>query len=272
MKNSDIPTASDLLKTSVLKSRPHVRVLMLLGLLCGIISSILFAPASTVLDAILMAIETDDPTGPSSQQIQQAMDIINAGLTSLIIGHIAVTVVSVGALVPWARMTFVGALPMQGGLQMFLRRTWRAFLHMIAANGVMLMVVMFVTLTILPVATLFGSAGNTFVFIGAILTLWALMAVAAIANVAVALEASDAPITPIMVWRIAKQHVKALTVSYAAIIIVLSLLNITLFASVIDLLPTSLQTTVFAVVGSTIVYLFNALHIAGLSAMTLKIS
>ncbi|TNE61882.1 MAG: hypothetical protein EP335_14440 [Alphaproteobacteria bacterium] len=257
------PTVANILGQAWLVSRKRWQLLMLLALLSGIVSSILYRPATAVINEVLAALESGGDA-ITEEHVAAAAEALSRGGGALLVGHLLVTLVATMLLVPWARAAAPGGLvPAAGGMVAFLRRGVRSFLHMVAANGITVLL----TLLVLPVAAtlagLLGALAGLINIAALLLLVWISLSITGTAHLAIAAEARDRQETLYTAWIRAKLFLRAIAGSLAAILFILMTGNLIVGGLVFTLLPEATAQTVSSVLGGALIYLTSALHVAG---------
>ncbi len=260
MMHFQTPTISNLLSAAISAARARTELLILLALLAGILSSIVYWPALKVINDFSLALEASQA---DQAMLEEAARIFNEGASTLLFGHLAVTGISAFLLVPWARAVAPGKLlPAAGGTSAFLRRGTRSFLHMVAASGLsilfLLVAVQFAGgLSVLPPAL----SGIAVVALFCLI-IWVGFALSGTAHLAVAAEARDRRETLYSAFVRARLFMPPIVGSLALILLCLMTLNVIVGSVLLALVPDSLQLRLSSIIGGAVFYFISALHVA----------
>ncbi|MCJ9427584.1 hypothetical protein [Kordiimonas marina] len=256
------PTVANIMARAFAMARRRLELLILLGLLSGILSSIVYTPASKVLDALFTALEKAEQTGGT---MTEAARILNEGASTLLMGQVMVTLVATFLLVPWARAAAPGGLvPNDGGLPAFLRRGVRSFLHMLAAHGMTVLIILFVMPLAAMIGSFLGPFGPFLIMIAVMAMIWITMALIGTANLAIAAEARDRRETLFSAWVRARLFIRPIVGSLSALFLLLMFADLLIEGLIVSILPAGIARTLSSAAGGALIYAISALHIAGI--------
>lgn len=262
MMHFQTPTISNLIRAAIAAARARTELLVLLALLAGILSSIVYWPALKVISDFSLALEASQS---DQGMLEEAARIINEGAGTLLFGHLAVTGISAFLLVPWARAVAPSKLlPAAGGRSALLRRGTRSFLHMIAASGLSIVFLLVAVqlaggLSVFPSAVA-GIAAIALFF----LVIWVGFALSGTAHLAVAAEARDRRETLYSAFVRARLFMAPIAGSLALIFLFLMTVNVTVSSLLAALVPASLELRLSSIIGGAVFYSISALHVAAI--------
>ncbi|WP_417450555.1 hypothetical protein [Kordiimonas sp.] len=209
-----------------------------------------------------MILEQDAPTEQMTEELSAA---VSEGLPTLLIGHLLVTAVTIFLAVLWARACAPGNLtPSEGGIRAYLRRGFRSFLHMVAANGLTVLLGLVGLPLLAALTTGIGGIGNAVMMTAIVLMIWAALALTSVAHLAIAAEARDRKETLLSAWRRGRFFLMPMTASLAALFLLAFVADLILMAIFAAVTPPSMFDTLSAVVSGVILFGTSALHIAAL--------
>lgn len=256
------PTIASLVGAAIKAAKARTELLILLALLAGIGSSIVYAPAMTVFENLIEAQQSADPANENNQE---AVAIFNDGASTLLLGHLAATAVSTFLLVPFARASAPGNLvPAAGGIQAFMVRGLRSFLHMVAVNGITILVALFALSLLMGLAAALGPLTNLAAVLAAGFVIWASIILTSTAHLAIAAEARDRRETLPSAFVRARLFMVPIAASLAILFFATTIFYLTIGTIVIGLVPEAFQARMGLIVSGFVVYLTSALHVAAL--------
>jgi len=256
------PTMSNLMRAAVIAVKARSQLLILLTALAGILSSIVYAPAAEVLNELLLASEEASETGQGQTAVAE---IFQNGATTLLLGHLAVTAISAFLLVPWARASAPGGLiPSDGGAGAFWVRGLRSFLHLVAASGLTMLIILFAFPIVTVIAGALGGLGSAVMLAAVFFIIWAAIALTATAHLAIAAEARDRRETIWSAFVRARLFMAPIAGSLALLLFLMMIANLITGGIITGILPTSVQMTVSSIMSGALLYLVSALHVAAL--------
>lgn len=256
------PTITSLLAAALKAARDRFQLLLLLALLCGIVISQVYAPAMAVLKDLLLALEAGDSTGAARDE---AAAVFEEGTPTLLFGQLATTAVVSFLVIPFARASAPGdLLPGAGGGAAFWVRGLRSFLHMVAASGIIMLMVLIAIPILAILSGLFGAIGSAIMLAGICLIVWATVAITGAAHLAVAAEARDRRETLPSAFVRARLFMPPIAGSLALIFLAMMVLDIILSTLVVALVPAAIQDTIALVFSGAVLFATSALHVAAL--------
>ncbi|NVJ99664.1 MAG: hypothetical protein HWE25_16055 [Alphaproteobacteria bacterium] len=256
------PTIASLIAAALGAAKVRLQLLLLLALLCGICSSVIYGPALEVLNSFMAALEQADDT---SGQGGEAFGILEDGLSTLLFGHIATTAVASFLIIPFARASAPGDLvPAEGGALAFWTRGHRSFFHVLAASGLTVLVALVLIQLLGAVVSVFGSFQNAVAVVVFCFIIWTGFAFTGIAHLAIAAEARDRRETLMSAFRRGRFFLAPIAGSLALILLAMMFVNLLFGAFATAITPSPLQDTVNMVVSGAILYMVSALHVAAL--------
>ena len=256
------PTLISLTSTALRAFMLRPQLFILLAGLAGILSAFLYMPSAAVIEDLLLALEAG---GDAESSAGRLADILEDGLGTLFAGHLMVTAVTTFLAVPWARAVAPGKLrPSSGGTPAFIRRGFRAFLHMVAANGITILLALLGLPIVAILSGSLGSLGNAVLMTALVLMIWAALAFTGLAHLAIAAEARDRKDTLVTAWRRGRFFMMPITASLALFLLAAFTLNSMLAGVVGAVLPEGAEKLIVAALSGTILYAASALHIAAL--------
>jgi vacuolar-type H+-ATPase subunit I/STV1 len=257
------PTIQNLIGAAVKAARQRTELLLLLSVLAGILTSIVYSPALKVLDDMVAILGT---AGGNPNEIDpQAASVFSDGVSTLLFCHLAVTAVTTFLIIPWARAIAPGQLmPAGGGALAMWTRGLRSCLHVIAAGGLSILLVIAAVPIVQLLGGLLGPVGNVLTIALLCLVLWAGFALAGTANLAVAAEARDRRETLLTAFNRSRLFLAPIAGSLALIFLVLMFLNLTVGTMVVTLMPDAWEGRIASVISGAVVYSISALHVAAL--------
>lgn len=257
-----MPTLSNLLKAAKATASKRLELLILLSLLAGVLTNILYRPAVDVIDAVMAVLNVPDP---GEEEIQKAAEIFTTGLDVLLLGHLALLMISAFLLPIWARAAAPsGLVPGEGGLPAIFTRGFTALKYLLISTG--LTIASFIIIA--PIAAgLSQILGSLPIAAGGILLLWFSFVWAATANIAIMLTVEGTSITFRAAWSYARIFLRPITGSYAALWLVAGILNLLLSNMVTQSLPLDWSKPLSLIISGTLTYAALALHVAGLFSL-----
>ncbi|SDE49890.1 hypothetical protein [Kordiimonas lacus] len=256
------PTIAGLIKAAIQAAKARFELLVLLGLLAGIGSSIVYAPAVAVLEGL---IEIQQETGTPDEKSAEFAAAFNDGASILLLGHLAATAVSTFLLVPFARASAPGQLvPSAGGLKAFLIRGLRSFLHMVAVNGITILVGLFVLSLTAGLALALGPLANALAMVGGGVVIWMSIVLTGTAHLAIAAEARDRRETLPSAFMRARLFMVPIAASLGLLFLIAAVFYLVIGSLAISLVPESFEPRMGLIVSGFVVYLTSALHVAAL--------
>ncbi len=256
------PTIAGLVGAAVQAAKARTELLVLLGLLAGIGSSIVYAPAMAVVEQLLDIQQQSDGSEDGTAEFAAAF---NDGLSTLLLGHLAATAVSTFLLVPFARASAPGGLvPAAGGMKAFLIRGLRSFLHMVAVNGITILGGLFILSLTAGLALAFGGMASALAMVGGGLVLWMSIILTSTAHLAIAAEARDRRETLPSAFMRARLFMVPIAASLGIILLATSVFYLTISALAVSLVPEEFETRMAMIVSGFVVYVTSALHVAAL--------
>ncbi len=256
------PTLSALIKAAWLGICLRTELFVLLSLLSGILSAILYMPSAEVITNL---IEILDGQNDPETKTADAAAAIDEGASTLFFGHLMVTAVTTFLIIPWARACAPGALtPSAGGTKAFLRRGFRSFLHMVAATGMIVLLALVALPTVSIIGGALGGLGNAVVMTGVVLIVWASIALTGIANLAIAAEARDRRETLWTAWSRGRFFLTPITGALGFLLLSVGLANMIVSSLLAGLLPSGIAEVIGMVLSGTFIYAASALHVSAL--------
>ncbi|WP_262691068.1 hypothetical protein [Kordiimonas aestuarii] len=242
--------------------RNRTQLFFLLAMLSGILSAFLYLPATQVVAEILVILNSNEPANAVADDLSAA---ISEGAPTLFVGHLLVTAVTTFLIVPWARAAAPGNLtPSAGGIAAFVRRGLRSFLHMIAANGLTILL----ALVGLPLAAAltasFGGLGNAVMMTAIVLMIWAAFAFTSLAHLAIAAEARDRKDTILTAWSRGRFFLMPITASLALMFLLAFVADLIIAPILLAVLPESMGDMFSMAFSGMILFAASALHVAAL--------
>jgi hypothetical protein len=256
------PTLVSLTTAAIRAVRLRPQLFVLLAALAGILSALLYMPSAAVITEIMLAIEAGNDAEGSATELSR---ILEDGLGTLFLGHLMVTAVTTFLSIPWARTVAPGGLmPTEGGVPAFFRRGLRSFFHMVAANGITILLGL-VALPLVAVLTSgLGGLGSAVMMTSLVILIWAALALTGLAHLAIAAEARDRRETLLTAWRRGRFFLMPITASLALLLLSAFVVNMVLAPIVAALLPDGSEQLVVAALSGAILYGASALHIGAL--------
>ncbi|MBL4638965.1 MAG: hypothetical protein JKY57_00380 [Kordiimonadaceae bacterium] len=246
-------------------SSRRYKLLLLLALFSGLLTSILFRPATGVIGK---AIETLGDVQPSDETIEATARVIVEGFTTLIMGQLALMALAAALLPLWARaMSPQGLIPNQGDLLAGFSRAIAAFQHMFFAGILSVASVLIAAPIIVAVSGFLGGLGSLLILVTSFALLWLNFAYSAVANFAIIHCAEERDISYITAWRRAQPFLRAITGSYAMIWLAAGVVSFLLSNLLVQTLPLGLAQTLSLILSGISALLVGALHITGLYAL-----
>ncbi|MFC4347875.1 hypothetical protein ACFO5Q_08475 [Kordiimonas lipolytica] len=264
------PTITGLVGAAFQAAKARTELLILLALLAGIGSSIVYAPAATILENLIEiypenVVEVYPDTGTPSERDEEIASVVNQGLSTLLLGHLAATAVSTFLLIPFARASAPGNLvPAAGGMRAFMIRGLRSFLHMVAANGISILVAFFALSLIVGLAAALGPLTNAVAIVAAGFVMWTSIVLTSTAHLAIAAEARDRRETLPSAFVRARLFMVPIAASLAILFLLTTLLYLTVGSMAINLVPEEFEFRMALIVAGFVAYLTSALHVAAL--------
>ncbi len=256
------PTLAALVKAAWTGIRLRTELFMLLTILSGILSALLYMPAAEVIEELISILDSQREPEVKTAEAAAAID---EGASTLFIGHLLVTAVTTFLIIPWARACAPGSLtPSAGGLKAFLRRGFRSFLHMVAATGMIILLALVALPTVSVIGSALGGIGNAVVMTGVVLLVWASIALTGIANLAIAAEARDRKETMWTAWNRGRFFLTPITGALGFLLLSVGLANMIISSFLASLLPEGVANLIGMVVSGMFVYAASALHVAAL--------
>lgn len=256
------PTIAGLVGAAIQAAKARTELLVLLGLLAGIGSSIVYAPAMAVVEHLFEIQQQSDGSKEGSAEFATAF---NDGLTTLLLGHLAATAVSTFLLVPFARASAPGGLiPSAGGLRAFLIRGLRSFLHMVAVNGITILGGLFILSLTAGLALAMGGLANALAMVGGGMVIWMSIVLTSTAHLAIAAESRDRRETLPSAFMRMRLFLVPIVASLGVIFLVASVFYLTIGTLAVSLVPEEFETRMTMIVSGFVVYLASALHVAAL--------
>ena len=265
MKPAPINIA-ELLAAAVKRGLQRWHLAAMLAVLYGAVSSILNEPSFAILEALTAATNETANQGGDAQPLDFSteMEVLKAGLPTLIGVYLAGTALSALLLVPWARAIAPGDLtPGSGDTTAHATRFARSFGHFITAT--LLTVIAFVGggTIVITLASLIGFLTMPLVFAGGLGLIWVSIILNAVANYAVFFEAQDKPISFVDTWRKFKPAVVPLSACLAVLFMV-SIMASFIVSGLFGAAGPSLQLATMALNGA-LGFMVSALHISALA-------
>lgn len=256
------PTLVSLTSAAIRAVRLRTQLFILLALLAGILSAFLYMPSAAVIAEVMLALESGGDAENSANELSR---ILENGLGTLFLGHLMVTAVTTFLSIPWARAAAPGGLtPAAGGLPAFFRRGFRSFLHMIAANGLTILLGLVALPLVATLTSSMGGLGGAVMMTALVIMIWAALALTGIANLAIAAEARDRRETLLTAWRRGRFFLMPITASLALFLLTAFVANMVVSPIAAALLPAGSEQLVLAAISGAILYGASALHIAAL--------
>ncbi len=221
----EIPKIADLLSYAAARTAQRRKLLLLLALMAGVISGVLFAPAYQLINE---AMETLNSVPGATAQDQTAK-LVSENWTLTLSGYLLATLLTAGLLVTWARaVAATDLLPFDGNVQQMLVRTIRSFGHIILANLVLAAAMLFSGAVLVSLASAAGMLAMVLVFAGVSAMIWLAVTINAVANLAVTREAQDKPLSLAHAWQKMRPYARPAVASLGIIFLLTFLANILL--------------------------------------------
>lgn len=260
MMHFQTPTISNLVRAAMQAAQARAELLLLLALLAGILSSIVYWPALKVLNDFSLALEASEA---DQAMIEDAFRLLSEGAGTLLFGQVAVTGISAFLLIPWARAAAPGKLlPSAGGSAALMRRGARAFLHMVAASGLSMLLTMVAIQLMVGLSALPAGIAGVLIIAVICFVIWVGFALSGTAHLAVAAEARDRRETLMSAFVRARLFMAPIAGSLALIFLVLMMINMVFGSLTAVLIPASFELRFSSIVFGTVLYLISALHVA----------
>lgn len=253
---------ADLLSHAFACVQARYQLLLLLAALAGLLSSLLFAPAYSVMTDFAKALEA----GSENASAAEAVALLSERWPALFWGQLLVTALNASLLVPWARAVLGHDLaPYDGNLQGMIRRSLRAFWHMTLANLILVFVVVSGASILNTLLSVVGFLALVIVFAGIFILVWFAILINVVANYAVISEACDRLTNLAFAWRSIKPLARPAAASLAVLFLVYFFLN-SLLSSGLNGLEFGYD-RIWLIVSGSLSFLLSAIHIAGLTAI-----
>ncbi|WP_308912023.1 hypothetical protein [Pseudokordiimonas caeni] len=251
------PTTLSLLKAAFRAARARAMLLLLLSLMCGAVSGLLYAPAWPVVSDLFTVMA--DQTLADTERSERMAAILGDGFFTVVICHVLVMAATAQLVAPWARAVAPDApAPLGAGYGDSARRGFRLFGHMLTGAGVSLSLI----IVLVGIAQFIPAAFVQLVV--AILMLGSIMMVAAIVNLANAAAARDRAESFLSAWRRGRLFGGPIVSSFAFIAIMVTFLNMTIGTLIVALAPSAIELPVSMIVGGAFMFLMTALHVAAM--------
>lgn len=257
-----MPTLSSFMTAAKHQATDRLELLILLSLLAGLLTGIFYRPAIDVIDAVMAAASVPNP---SEEDYMHAAELLTAGLGALIMGQLALIMVSAFLLPIWARATAPsGLIPGEGGVSAFFHRGFQAAKHLLIAMGMTISSLALIA----PIAAVLSQLlGSLAVALGGILFLWLNFVWSATANVAIMLTADQPPITFRAAWSYARIFLRPIAGAYAAFWLIAGVINLLLGNMITQSLPADWAKPLSLVLSGALTYAAAALHLGSLFSL-----
>ncbi|WP_374765177.1 hypothetical protein [Yunchengibacter salinarum] len=249
-------TSFSLMRTAFLQARANPTSFILLGLLVGLVSAIVLTPATRVLQTISEKVSGAETTDAANQA---ALSALEAGMGMLVISALGSMLVSAVGLVPWVRLV-AGRAPLEGGLPRLALKGVKAFVHLLAATGILLVFALLLVSVGGLLSSLIGPAAVLLDLLVALILIVLFLLAHSMAHYAIALEALDRTTTIFTAWAETKENGKAMTGALGLLFALAFGVNLILGNVVVALLPGAVANLVTMVLGPTLFFLARALQ------------
>ncbi len=256
----------ELLTAAVKRGLQRWHLAAMLAVLYGAVSSILNEPSFAILEALTAATNATADRGANGQPMDFSpeLEILKAGLPTLVAVYLAGTALSALLLVPWARAIAPGGLtPGQGNTSAHATRFARSFGHFITATLLTGLAFVGGGTIVITLGSLIGFLAMPLVFAGGLGLIWVSIILNAVANYAVFFEAQDKPIGFLDTWRKFKPAVIPLS-ACLAVFFMASIIASFIVSGLFGTAGSSLQLVTMALNGA-LGFMVSALHIAALA-------
>ncbi|MBV1900853.1 MAG: hypothetical protein KUG56_04185 [Kordiimonadaceae bacterium] len=251
--------------TSKVAASRRPELLLLLAVLAGLLTSILFRPATEIIN---LALESLGDQQPNDETIEATTKIITRGFSTILLGQIALIAISAFLLPLWARaMGHKGLIPGDGGMLAFVARGMAAFQHIFIANALSVASMLIAVPVLVTLGTALGSMGSLLVMVAAFLLMWLMFAFTSVANFAIIHCAEDKNISYKNAWRQARPFLRPMTSFYATLWLTAGVINLLLSNLAAESLPDEIAMPLSLIISGTLSLLTNALHVAGLFSL-----
>ncbi len=219
----EIPKITDLLSYAAARTAQRGKLLLLLALMAGVISGVLFAPAYQLMNQAMEALSSL----PEATAQGRAAILISENCALPAWGYLLATLLTAGLLVPWARaVAAADLLPIDGNFQQMFVRTIRSFWHIILANLVLAAAMLFGGAILVSLASAAGTLAMVLVFAGVFAMIWLAITINAVANLAVLMEAQDKPLSLAHAWQKMRPYARPAVASLGIIFLLTLFINI----------------------------------------------
>ncbi len=250
-----------LLQYSVERASTRWQMLALLATLNGALTSLVFGPAYMVMDQVMSVAGTE---ADGSSTGNSAMDVLSDGFSTLIWGHIAVTLINAALLVPWARAIASNDLiPVGGSPGALIQRSFRAFFHLLLASILTGIAIVAGGFILFSLANTVGFLAMVLVLAGGFSLVWISVLVNAIANFCVLCEAQDKPLTLATGWQVLKPNASPAAATLALFWVASMIGSILIGGLLGDAGNTFYRFSLM--ISSTFSFAATAMHISGLA-------
>lgn len=254
------PKIADLLNYAASRTLQRRTLLLLLALMAGVISGMLFAPAYQLVNETMEILNSV----PDATAQERAAKLISENWQQAALGYLLYTLLTAGLLVAWARaVAATNLLPFDGNIQQMFVRTIRSFWHIILANLVLAAAMLFGGAILVSLASAAGTIAMVLVFAGVFAMVWLAITINAVANLAVMMEAQDHPLSLAIALQMMRPYARSAVASLGVVF---------LLAFVANILLSSLQASfgldhdrLWLVASGAVGFAASAVHIAALT-------
>lgn len=256
------PTILGLLAAAKNAAKARLQLLLLLAGLAGIMTSIVYAPALAVLEELMAALENASSVEGGETE---AAAIFREGASTLLFGHLATTAVSCFLLIPFARAAAPGGLiPGGGGTGAMWRRGLRSFLHMVAASGITMLIVLFAVPIVALISSALGPLGSAVMLAAVCAIVWVAISLTGTAHLAIAAEARDRRETLPSAFMRARLFMVPIAGSLALMLLLMMVTDLLIGGLLMAILPAEFYNSVGTIFSGSLLFITSALHVAAL--------
>ncbi|MFC3053094.1 hypothetical protein [Kordiimonas pumila] len=260
-----MPTITSMLRYSLHIANIRLELLLMLSILSGIIASVVYKPATRILETALATLgaSTNEENGVHS--FTTAL-IENSG--QLVIGYIGLLVATSCLLPFWARVCASPDLtPASGSFSENITRSAKACLYMLQATILTAVAASIGGTFIVTGVSFLGAAGSIIILFGALAILWLSLLLTSIAHIVICAVSIDKPLSFAAGWYQIKLFIRQGIGSLAIIWLSISVVNLLLSNLVAIYLPEETRLTVSLILNGAGMFLVSALHIGGLYSL-----
>jgi len=168
----------------------RMELFVLLTIFSGLLTSIIYTPALTALNNLILAAGTSTESGQIDTEAFSAL--LSDYLPTLIIGHVALLAVFAALLPFWARAANPnGLLPWDGSRNAYLVRSTRSFFHLVTAALLTLVGLGIIILVASILGLASGGAGGIAMLLIVSIGIWISVILSAAANTAIISSSID---------------------------------------------------------------------------------